>query len=141
VENLWTSGANPVEKPTVELFFGARFRLNGPASRLWMTPSRSPSLDCRTAARKIVRAPHIPLSIGTNVTHHVHRFSQTIAGRDYEIEVMPVSNRWRAQLRRIPGVPTAMMPFYGPTPDEAARQLTRWLSLAHQRLSTSKPPA
>jgi hypothetical protein len=67
------------------------------------------------------------------VTDHVHRFNQTIGGRAYEIEVMPVSDRWRAQLRRVPGMPTAMMPFYGQTPDEAARQLANWLSLAHHR--------
>ncbi len=65
----------------------------------------------------------------------VHRFNETIGGRAYEIEVTPVNDRWRAQLRRTPGIPTAMMPFYGPTPDEAARQLSQWLSLAHQRLA------
>ena len=63
----------------------------------------------------------------------VHRFEETIGGRAYLIEVMPVSNRWRAQLLRMPGVASAMMPFYGPTPDEAARLLTQWLTLAHQR--------
>ena len=61
----------------------------------------------------------------------VHRFEETIGGRTYHIEVMAVSNRWRAHLRRTPGVPTAMMPFYGQTPDEAAQLLTRWLTLAH----------
>jgi hypothetical protein len=63
----------------------------------------------------------------------VHHFEETIGGRAYRIEVMPVSNRWRAQLSRKPGMHTAMMPFYGPTPEEAARQLTAWLSLAHRR--------
>ena len=63
----------------------------------------------------------------------VHRFEETIGGRAYHIEVTPVSNRWRAQLRRTPGVPTAMMPFYGQTPDEAARLLVDWLALAHRR--------
>ena len=63
----------------------------------------------------------------------VHRFEETIGGRLYQIEVMPVSNRWRAQLLRMPGMPTAMMPFYGQTPDEAARQLAQWLTLAHRR--------
>lgn len=63
----------------------------------------------------------------------VHRFNETIGGRAYQIEVTLVSNRWRAQLRRTPGMPTAMMPFYGPTPDEAARQLAQWLALAHRR--------
>ncbi len=63
----------------------------------------------------------------------VHRFEETIAGRAYRIEVSPVSNRWRAQLTRVPGIPTAMMPFYGNTPDEAARHLTAWLTKAHSR--------
>ena len=63
----------------------------------------------------------------------VHRFEETIGGRAYHIEVTAVSNRWRAQLSRLPGMPTAMMPFYGPTPDEAARHLREWLTLAHRR--------
>ena len=67
----------------------------------------------------------------------VHRFEETIGGRAYLIEVMHVGDRWRAQLLRSPGVPTAMMPFYGPTPDEAARQLTEWLTLAHRRQASS----
>jgi hypothetical protein len=67
----------------------------------------------------------------------IHRFDQTIAGRDYQIEVTYVNNRWRAQIRRRPGMPTALMPFYGQTPDEAARQLTDWLSLAHRRHTPS----
>ena len=61
----------------------------------------------------------------------VHRFHETIGGRAYDIEVTPVSNRWRAQLCRTPGLPTAMMPFYGTTPDEAAQHLAKWLMLAH----------
>jgi hypothetical protein len=63
---------------------------------------------------------------------NVHRYEEVIGGRSYQIEVTPVNNRWRAQLRRRPGVLTAMMPFYGQTPDEAARQLTQWLALAHR---------
>lgn len=68
---------------------------------------------------------------------NVHHFEETIGGRAYHIEVTAVSNRWRAQLRRGPGVPTAMMPFYGQTPDEAAQQLWHWLSLAHQRVAAA----
>ena len=67
----------------------------------------------------------------------IHRFEETIGGRAYRIEVTPVSNRWRAQLQRQPGIQTAMMPFYGQTPDEAARQLTDWLSLAHRRATAT----
>jgi hypothetical protein len=79
----------------------------------------------------------------TNVT--IHRFHETIGGRAYQIEVTPVSNRWRAQLCRTPGLPTAMMPFYGTTPAEAAQHLTKWLTLAHGRqpacpATTAVPP-
>lgn len=62
-----------------------------------------------------------------------HRFERTIAGRPYVIEVTWVAEkRWRAHIFRIPGVPTAMMPFYGETPDEAATHLSDWLDRAHQ---------
>ena len=67
----------------------------------------------------------------------VHRFEQTISGRVYQIEVTSVGDRWRAQLRRGPGMPTAMMPFYGQTPDQAADQLGQWLTLAHRRMTAS----
>jgi hypothetical protein len=60
----------------------------------------------------------------------VHRFEQEIAGRTYLIEVSAVSaSRWRAQIARRPGMPTSLMPFYGQTPDEAAQELSKWLSL------------
>ena len=60
----------------------------------------------------------------------VYRFEQVIAGRAYVIEVQPVSaTRWRAQIARLPGMPTSLMPFYGATPEDAARELTNWLSL------------
>ena len=60
----------------------------------------------------------------------VHRYEEQIAGRTYLIEVSPVSaSRWRAQIARRPGMPTSMMPFYGQTPDEAAQQLSKWLSI------------
>lgn len=71
------------------------------------------------------------------MTAAVHRYEESIAGRDYLIEVCAVSkDRWRAYIVRIPGVPTALMPFYGRTPDEAARQLSAWLARAHQRAAS-----
>jgi hypothetical protein len=79
-----------------------------------------------------VRSTAVSTSDHSNIVT-VHSFEETIGGRSYQIEVTPVSNRWRAQLKRGPGMPTAMMPFYGPTPDEAARLLTQWLVLAHRR--------
>jgi hypothetical protein len=68
------------------------------------------------------------------VTTAVHRFQECIAGHQYLIEVSPVADdRWRAYIVRIPGLPTALMPFYGPTPDEAAGLLREWLTRAHER--------
>jgi hypothetical protein len=76
----------------------------------------------------------VPHSIFFAVTTAVHRFEESIGGRPYLIEVAAVSkDRWRAYIVRLPGVPTALMPFYGTTPVEAARQLSEWLTRAHQR--------
>ena len=66
----------------------------------------------------------------------VHRFEELIGGHPYLIEVAAVANdRWRACLVRIPGGPTALMPFYGPTPDEATGRLRQWLTRAHEPAS------
>ena len=68
----------------------------------------------------------------------VHRFEESIGGRPYLIEVAAVSkDRWRAYIVRIPGVPAALMPFYGSTPDDAARQLCDWLTRAHACAASS----
>jgi hypothetical protein len=68
------------------------------------------------------------------VTIANHRYEESIGGRLYLIEVVPVSkDRWRASIVRIPGAPTALMPFYGPTPEEAARHLSEWLTRTHAR--------
>jgi len=70
----------------------------------------------------------------------VQRFEECIAGRDYLIEVSLVSkDRWRAYIVRLPGVPTALMPFYGSTPREAARQLSDWLTRAHGAANPAGP--
>ena len=64
----------------------------------------------------------------------MHRFEQIINGREYRIEVSCVGlGKWRAQIARLPGACTALMPFYGKTPDEAAGHLSRWLGLLHGR--------
>jgi len=68
------------------------------------------------------------------VTIAIHRYQESIGGRLYLIEVVPVSkDLWRASIVRIPGAPTALMPFYGPTPEEAARHLSEWLTRTHAR--------
>ena len=62
----------------------------------------------------------------------MHRYEEKINGRAYLIEVSNVgAGKWRAQIARLPGGSAALMPFYGNTPDEAARQLSRWLSMIH----------
>jgi hypothetical protein len=63
----------------------------------------------------------------------VHRFTELIEGRTYTIEVSLVDrDRWRANLARTPGVCGALMPFYGATPDLAARTLAEWLGRAQR---------
>ena len=64
------------------------------------------------------------------------RYEEQIAGRTYFIEVLPIADsRWRAEIARRPGMPTALMPFYGPTPEEAARELSRWLTLVYNGIT------
>jgi hypothetical protein len=68
----------------------------------------------------------------------VHRFEELIAGHPYLIEVSAVADdRWRAYIVRLPGVPTALMPFYGTTPAAAADLLRQWLTRAHERASNT----
>jgi hypothetical protein len=63
----------------------------------------------------------------------VYRFEENINGRDYRIEVSAVSaGQWRAELARVPGGSCALMPFYGATPQEAAKLLADWLGRAHR---------
>jgi hypothetical protein len=93
------------------------------------------SLDRHPRVHTLVPAPNT-FSLATHVNISVHRFEETIGGRPYLIEVKSVAHdRWRAYIVRLPGVPTALMPFYGPTPAEAARQLSSWLTRAHERVS------
>lgn len=62
---------------------------------------------------------------------NIIRFHETINGRPYVIEALSVGqDRWRAQLARAAGATTALMPFYGTTPSEAAQHLTAWLTRA-----------
>jgi hypothetical protein len=68
----------------------------------------------------------------------VRRFQEIIGGRVYNIEASMVrDDRWRAQISRLPGMPTALMPFYGETADEAARLLFDWLARAHRATSST----
>jgi hypothetical protein len=61
----------------------------------------------------------------------VIRIKEIINGRSYVIELQAVgASQWRAQLARREAT-TALMPFYGPTPDDAAGLLRRWLTKAN----------
>jgi hypothetical protein len=130
VQILWTSGGYPVEKLSVENnfrrpaeriertlgLFGrlrADFRLNRGAPRLqWPRSFTRPSPNSRALVQHI---------------------TETIDGRTYHIEVSRIgADRWRAHLVRVPGVPAAMMPFYGATPEHAAQRLAEWLAGAQR---------
>lgn len=137
VEKLWTDGANPVHAATVQVF-----------SRREVPPGAAQTRGggCLRADLRLFReTSDVESSLRTNTlrpspadTAHVdiHRYEEEIAGRTYHIEVHAVSReQWRAKLARRPGMPTAVMPFYGSTPELAARELTNWLSL----VSASRP--
>jgi hypothetical protein len=88
-----------------------------------------------SALRRVADAARLP-----SMPTLTQRFEQEIGGRLYVIEASPVqANRWRAQIARRPGVPSALMPFYGATADEAATQLVRWLTMAHRGPARSTP--
>jgi len=133
VSFLWTDGqriffsAAPFQnhgQPTLYLRFRAPLRL--------IAADRSVELTRSKRQRSFFATP---------VTSAVHRFEESIAGRPYLIEVAAVSkDRWRAYIVRIPGIPTALMPFYGSTPVEAARLLCEWLTRAHARASAPTGP-
>jgi hypothetical protein len=65
----------------------------------------------------------------------LHSQTREINGRVYRIEVARSGREWRARVVSRYGGTTALMPFYGSTPDEAAQSLARWLSRAHQTAS------
>jgi hypothetical protein len=119
VENLLMNRRKLVDRATRKKIFAA-FPL------LIRRPNRAAGRF--RAALRLFRGAKSVKSHLPNVT--VHRYEEEIAGRTYLIEVAPVSaSRWRAQIARRPGMPTSLMPFYGQTPDEAAKELSKWLSL------------
>ena len=92
--------------------------------------------DLTGRERRILRS--VCFTQHTHVT--VHCFEEFIGERAFEIEVTDAGNRWRAQLRRRPGVPTAMMPFYGASPAEAAHRLMDWMRRAYERQLAAATP-
>jgi hypothetical protein len=94
--------------------------------------SRGASLDRNVALNRI----DSPSGGDTRraMSGSAQQFEEVIGGRTVRIEVSPVTGtplRWRAELQRAAGGPSAMMPFYGQTPDEAVQSLSRWLALVY----------
>ena len=131
-------GEFPVDGPTAKKSFGVRPVARRVALRDVHALSYVASLDRTERTRTI--SPHSidKFFSATSVAADVHRYQESIEGHPYLIEVTPVSqDRWRAYIVRIPGVPTALMPFYGPTPAEAAKLLCEWLTRAHRQAAAS----
>ncbi len=97
-----------------------------------MQPSYAPSLAPFRQFPRIIVARRLPFVLARPIVRTV-KIHETIHGRAYVIEVVPVTqDRWRAQLARR-GATTALMPFYGATAVEAAGQLAGWLTRAGQQ--------
>jgi hypothetical protein len=139
VEILWMDREFPVDGWTTKIFSAdAPLCARGaPIVCAWFRTT----LRLFVAARRVQFIAFLTNTLsGETVAEHVHRYQESIAGRSYVIEVSPVaSDRWRAYIVKIPGVPTALMPFYGATPDEAARQLCNWLTRAHHPTAVAVP--
>jgi hypothetical protein len=117
-----------------KIFFDGFTLANRAGARMWTEFRQALRLISLAACIQCVTdsEPENKKSSSFIVIAAVQRFEECIAGRDYLIEVSLVSkDRWRAYIVRLPGVPTALMPFYGRTPHEAARQLSDWLTRAH----------
>jgi hypothetical protein len=130
VEKVLKNSGSPVDPPTTRI----NFDRNAPESARVHSvdaPSALLSLVWWCSGARLTAPLHTPLLVpAPNVNEH--RFEEIINGREYRIEVSNVgTNKWRAQIARVPGGSAATMPFYGSTPVEAAGQLSRWLCLAH----------
>ena len=127
------NGAYPVDAATERFFFAETLRKSWRAL-LCARFRRALRLFRRTPCVQFIALPTKHFVTDEIVSTAVHRFEESIAGRPYLIEVAAVSkDRWRAYIVRLPGVPTALMPFYGATPSEAAHHLRDWLARAHAR--------
>ena len=88
------------------------------------------SLNVGAASHAASLAPRLTI-VTIRLRVNILKFQETIHGRSYVIEVRPVGqDRWRAQIARLPGATTALMPFYGATPEAAAQSLSVWLNQA-----------
>jgi len=73
------------------------------------------------------------------LTTTAQRFVHQIDGRDYRIEVTQLATtQWRARVLNAYGGPTALMPFYDATADQAVGRLTEWLSRACRSVANAR---
>src|SRR5512144_909935 len=104
------NGEFPVDERTGKLFFGSPCETKPAPPKMWTRLRRSLRLT-HPVARVEFSALHKRQLI-PHVIAAVHRYEEIIGGRPYLIEVKNVSpDRWRAYIVRLPGVPTALMPF------------------------------
>lgn len=125
MENLWKTRGWAVHELSARIFFSRHTEQTHPVA--------SRRCTFRTTLRLRAVGGSLESSHASPVPHAATplRFEETINGRPYVIEVLQISpDRWRAHIARTPGATTALMPFYGPTPDEAAQHLTVWLQRA-----------
>jgi hypothetical protein len=127
VEKVWKKRGSPVDNADNVIFFRHIAAQSGRVHRV-----DAPSTVLSLARLRCGARMHTVPNNRRPRERPVKRIEQTINGRDYLIEVSSVGfDKWRAQIARVPGGSTATMPFYGKTPDEAAGQLSSWLSIAH----------
>jgi hypothetical protein len=131
VEKLWMTGANAVENRRTKENSSPESARVGARTRHVCHLRADLRLYPASGVVESSLARHTTFSSHRSASHvTVHHYQEEIAGRTYHIEVSAISaERWRAKLARRPGMPTALMPFYGDTPEHAARELTNWLSL------------
>jgi hypothetical protein len=138
VEILLMNREFPVDGPTAANSFRCVLTRGPlPTGRVHLL-SYVASLDRTPCLRTIPPRSTHSIFFADTVAADVYRYQESIEGHPYLIEATPVSkDRWRAYIVRIPGVPTALMPFYGSTPAEAAQQLCDWLARAHRQAAAS----
>lgn len=129
----------PVDGPTRKIIFARTSESRSTNVVVWIRLRHPLRLFAAAACVESFLPEQFQIARATVNTVAIRHFQESIAGHPYLIEVSSVAaDRWRACIVRIPGVPTALMPFYGQTADEAAASLRQWLTRAHARAGTQK---
>jgi hypothetical protein len=138
VENLWMTRGTAVHCALATTFFRRCTEKTGGIALAQCTFRNPFRLHGRPRSVESLARHRHACDVGCVVKVNPLRYHQTINGRSFVIEVLQVGqDRWRAQIAGPPGRTTALMPFYGSTPEEAAAQLSAWL----RRAGGTAPPA